>query len=744
MITILTIIEDKNEAIRLKQIFLKINIRVIPAEPSYASYLKTLQYDPDIVIMEVPASPKGHIQFLRLIRNNKGIAQKPFILFGPSFDPKIIEVFRATGADSYLTKPLNVKKLFDEIKTLLLEHSTKKSGIIEKNQLSKVELTALYDTSISKHKKINIMLNHIGHLLAFPATVASILRVTQDEKSGARELAQIIQSDPSVATEVLKVANSVFFARRSNSRIVDLKEAVVRIGFIQTKNTAMSLSVFQIMKDRNYETGFNHIDFWFHCLGVAVIGERLAKHSGLVPLDEGFIAGLLHDMGKLLLNEFFNDLFLSIIEKTTSEGVPFNTCHEQILGFNQNELLVQLFEQWNFPESIIQNVMFFGSNDMLTAAGLKERPLASIVNIAETIAKSLQVGREADCCVTAIPEEVFEGLRMHYGLSQGFIDGIYNEMNLYNQFLKIDKRSFPLTYEQIKDAEKVMILCHSFSTEPFNPIIEYLKTQRYKIVISKNRKDMEDNAASFHAFIVTDGCGAVFGDIEQISGLKVQMFAPENVDTKNPDSTKQNPIFTDAKMIVFDVKKDIASPLANKSTIISRYPVDLRNVDFVLAALLYNFPIESPLNTMGALKPIKKISVAGNSVEKRRILICHSKSDIRKIVRDLIELYAGVIIEEADDGLKSFNRARTTKEELFLVIVQLGIPLMECSEVIKGIKELPNHKRAKFIVCFDTAQKKQLIPLVRVGVRDFIKESDLEQQLPLKLESYGILRAKEA
>ncbi len=734
MITILTIIEDKDEYIRLRQTFLKVNIRAIPAEPSYASYLKTLQYDPDIVIMEVPANPKSHVQFLRLIRNNKGIAQKPFILFGPDFDARIIEAFRATGADSYLKKPLDLKNLFEIIKKLLLEHSASKSGVNDKNQLSKVEVAALYDASISKHKKINIMLNHIGKLLAFPATVASILRVTQNEKSGARELAQIIQSDPSVATEVLKVANSVFFARRSNSRIVDLKEAVVRIGFIQTKNTAMSLSVFQIMKDRNYETGFNHIDFWFHCLGVAVISERLAKHSGLVPLDEGFIAGLLHDMGKLLLNEFFNDIFLSIIEKTTSEGVPFNICHEQILGFNQNELLLQLFEQWNFPESIIQNVMFFGGNDTLNAASLKERPLASIVNIAETIAKSLQVGRETDCCVSAIPEEVFDGLRMHHGLSQGFIDGIYNEMNLYNQFLKIDKRSFPLTYEQIKDAEKVMILCHSFSKEPFNPIVEYLKTQRYKIVISKNRKDVEDTAASYHAFIVTDGSGAVFGDIEQISGLKVQMFSAANAEAKKNDSTNRDPVFTNAKMIVFDIKKDIASPFSNKNTIVSKYPVDLRNVDFVLAALLHDFPIDSSLNAMGALKPVKKISVAGKSKEKRRILVCHSKSDIRKIVRDAMEKYPETVMEEADDGLKAFNRARTTKEEIFLVIIQLCIPMMESFEVIKGIRELPNHKRAKFIVCFDTAQKEQLIPLVRVGVRDFIKESDLGQKIPLWLQ----------
>lgn len=742
MITILLIIDDVNEALKLRQTFLKVNIRVIPAEPSYSSYLKTLQYDPDIVIMEVPATPKNHVQFLRLIRNNKGIEQKPFILYGPQFDPKVVEAIIATGANAYLTKPLDFKKLLEVTKSLLLEHSAKQSGITEKNQLSKSELTALCDAAVPKQKKIEIMLNHVGKLLAFPATVANVLRVTQSENSGARELAQVIQSDPSVATEVLKVANSVYFARRTNNRIVDIKEAVVRIGFAQTKNTAMSLSVFQIMKDRNYETGFNHIDFWFHCLGVAVIAERLAKNSNLASIEESFIAGLLHDLGKLLLNEFFNDVFLSILQKTTSEGVPFQTCHEQILGFSQSDLMAELFAKWNFPDSIVQNVAYFGRHDMFSEQFLKERPLASIVNIAETIAKSLQVGREADCCVSGIPGAAFDSLRMHYGLSQGFVEGIYNEMNIYNQFLKIDNRTFPLTYTHIKDADKVKIMCYSFTSEPFNPVVEYLRNQHYNVVVSKDRKDLDENGAAFHAIIVTDGNGAVFGDLEQISNLSMQLFAPEK-GVKQPDAAFELPELTNAKMIIFDAQRDIASPFANKSAIVSRYPVDLRNVDFVLAALLRNFPIESPLNTMGALKPIHKISVSGEAKDVRRILICHEKSEVKKLIRQAVEKYSSVVIEESDDGQKAFNRARTMKEELFLVIVHLRIPVLDCPEMIRGIRELPHHKRAKFFVCFDNTQKEQLVPLVRVGVRDFVKESELDEQLRVKLDGLGLSRAKE-
>jgi CheY-like chemotaxis protein len=147
---------------------------------------------------------------------------------------------------------------------------------------------------------------------------------------------------------------------------------------------------------------------------------------------------------------------------------------------------------------------------------------------------------------------------------------------------------------------------------------------------------------------------------------------------------------------------------------------------------------------MGALKPIQKISVSGEVREVRRILICHEKSDLRKLIRQAVERYSGVAIEESDDGQKAYNRARTMKDELFLVIVHLCIPVLDCSEMIRGIRELPHHKRAKFFVCFDNTQKEQLVPLVRVGVRDFVKESELDELLRIKLDGLGLSRAKEA
>lgn len=88
MITIVLIVQTPKEAVFLRQIFLKANIKIISSVPSYASYIKTILYDPDLVIMEIPEEPKTHLQFLRIIRSNKAIEQIPFILYGPPHDKK--------------------------------------------------------------------------------------------------------------------------------------------------------------------------------------------------------------------------------------------------------------------------------------------------------------------------------------------------------------------------------------------------------------------------------------------------------------------------------------------------------------------------------------------------------------------------------------------------------------------------------------------------------------------------------
>jgi HD-like signal output (HDOD) protein len=736
MITILTIIHDPKQSVVLRQIFLKLHIKIINSQPTYGSYLKALQYDPDIIIMELPADPKAHLKFLSAIRCNKAIGQKPFILFGPSFDETTNKVISASGASKYLTLPLDLKKLFEEIRVLIHSHSIKNQPSQDKNQLTTDERAKLFDKSVAKEPKLEIMRKHIGKLLAFPATVASILQVTQNDRSGAMELAQVLKSDPAVSAEVLRIGNSVYYSRNGGKRILSVKDAVVRIGFTETKNIAMSLSVFKVLGDKNYETGFSHNEFWFHCLATASIAEQIAKNSQLASPEEAFIGGLLHDLGTLLFNEYFNDLFLALLDKTTCEGVRFLQLQNDILGFNHNDLMAILFQEWKFPETFCGDLRFIGSPEAFTKDFLQKRPLSSIINIAEVIAKCYQIGQEADCCVNSIPNEVFERLRMPFGIQIAFLERICNEMNMFNSLLKIFKGTFPLNRKLISDADKVNILCHSFGREVFSPVVEYLKSQGYNVNFTTDLKDFSTKGMQYHAFLLTDGQGAVLGDINEIANKSTLAFTLNKSTETNEGTSGKS---TKSKVMVFDIKNDLNGPFPEKNIVVSRYPVDLRNVDMVLACMLRDQSKKPDLNVYGSFKSVNKLALDGKQAEIH-VLIAHAKSQVRNKIIKLLNNQKHCIVEDTDDGIKAINLARTKSGEISVIVLQLNIPLAQCKDVVEQIKGLPTHKRAKYLICMENSTtKEQLIPLVKLGIRSFIKEEADDKEFSLMLAKLGLI-----
>ncbi|NLE00946.1 MAG: HDOD domain-containing protein, partial [Fibrobacter sp.] len=734
MITILMIIQNPREAVLLRKVFLAANIRIISSVPSYASYLKTLQYDPDIVVMELPSDPKNHIQFLKIIRNNKAIEQKPFIIYGEQFSDEIVKSFYDAGANSYLQRPLDLKLLIEKIRDIVktsLKRTTPSEGV---NQLTTDERELLLDKTIPLEEKLLIMRKHIGKLLAFPATVASILKVSQNEKSGAGELAHVIRADPAMSAEILKLANSVYFSR-GGRRILDIKDAVVRIGFAQAKNIAMSLSVFEISKERNYATGFDHTEYWFHCIAVATIAEKLAKVSQLIPQEEAFIAGLLHDLGTLLFNNFFNDLFLKILEKVTDEGLRFIHYQKEIIGLNQNDLMSELFAEWNFPEVLCNDIKLVHQSGIITREFLEAHPMAGIVSIADVIAKSLQVGRSADCCVEPVTNETLLRLRMPYGIQPAFLDKLYQEINMFNEILNIDRRVYPLKNDQVKDADKINLLCLSASGVFFNPVTEYLKTQGYNVVSIKNTDELNDYDKKFHLLVVTDAESSKLDVIRPFMEMKFQKFN-YGTDTDHDESTK-----TDASMknrtLIFDQSGEFSFSDPTKNVVISKYPVDLRTIDVAISCLLSDLPVDGLVNSYGVLKPLKNVSNPIITSKKRRILVANFQTECRKKFVSFLSSYSHLNIEEANDGIKALNLTRTQTEELSLLIISLEIPMLPCIDVIRRIMMSPYHRRAKFLVTMVNPEKEKLVPLIKIGIRDFIKEDITSEEFTAKLKTLG-------
>lgn len=187
------------------------------------------------------------------------------------------------------------------------------------------------------------------------------------------------------------------------------------------------------------------------------------------------------------------------------------------MGFNHNDLISKLFEEWRFPEVLCNDIKLVCRSINLTPQFVNEHKLVSIISFADIIAKSFQLGRSVDCCIEVISREVMKLFRYSYGIQPAFMEKVYSELNMYNNVLKIDNRSFPCACNQFKYAPEVVLVCHSFTDEVFIPVYEYLKIQGYQITLSNSIQDLIEKCKNAHAAILTGIDNALEEEFKQIS-----------------------------------------------------------------------------------------------------------------------------------------------------------------------------------------------------------------------------------
>ncbi len=202
---------------------------------------------------------------------------------------------------------------------------------IEKRDIAserKEDISLILHPDTEPGRKIGAMVRHIANLAAFPFIVAKVLKIAGDEGTGAIELARAARADPYIVAHLLKISNSVFFAS-THHRINSVKDAIIRIGFMETRRIVMGMSVMKLFETRNKNLGFDRVDFWYHSLAVAIIAEHAARRAGSVDAEEAFLAGLLHDLGIILLDDYFPEVFDAVLHDTAQHAGSFHNGYLQ-------------------------------------------------------------------------------------------------------------------------------------------------------------------------------------------------------------------------------------------------------------------------------------------------------------------------------------------------------------------------------------------------------------------------------
>ena len=497
MITLMLSDSNTLEFQVLETVFTQYQFVVIPLNPSYQFYVKMLQYAPEIVLLEMPSLCKDQLHFIELMRKHKKLLSVPIIGFGDNINAMVFNHYRKTGLNSYIPRPLKISLLIEKIETYLHKKVLEENKDSEKNQ---DYLSFLTDKKQLPLKKIEFMADHVSKLLAFPFTATKIISLSSNEKSSAKQLAQVINTDPTISAQILKIVNSVFFASL-NRRVNSIHDAIVRIGFSETKRIVMSMAVMNLFDQKLHNAGFDRIDYWYHCIGCAIISERIARLSSIVNPDEAFLSGLLHDLGILLMDEYFPLVLSQILNLTTEHSSDFIDEEKIAIGITHIDFSSNLFEHWKIPQNITRGIIKKENFRLLARDMVEDSQIGLCIGMAETLSKTLFLGQECDQYVRPIENELFEIVRLPNGFTDSFVKEIYRDVLFYQQFLKLDKNEFITNHEGIKNAGDLKIGVLNQSKDLFVPPILYLRKEG-ATVLELYTSDIDKIIGEFDILIV--------------------------------------------------------------------------------------------------------------------------------------------------------------------------------------------------------------------------------------------------
>jgi len=267
----------------------------------------------------------------------------------------------------------------------------------------------------------DIIERRIKDLPTLPVVATRIFEVTNDPESSVDDLKEIISTDQVVTGRILRAVNSAYYGF---PRQVDtLSKAIVILGFNNVRSLALSVSIME-MYTKKSATGFNYQELWKHAVGTAFCARALAKVHHPRDMEKLFIAGLLHDIGLVALNQCFPKDFVVVLKEVHKSHRPLNLVEQEKFNFNHGDIGQYIADRWLLPKGLTQAI---GLHHSPQKATFEDKPLVWAVHTADFICKRFGFGDFGDSTMYDYKMAFRPALDM-YGITEKGAEGEINDI----------------------------------------------------------------------------------------------------------------------------------------------------------------------------------------------------------------------------------------------------------------------------------------------------------------------------
>ena len=195
---------------------------------------------------------------------------------------------------------------------------------------------------------LDSVVHRIDEISTLPAVALRLMEVAGDLTSNAVDLKEVLESDTALCARVLRCVNSSAYALRT--KITNLQQAIAYLGLQQIRNLAMTASVSEFFKTDAIVNSYSRAGLWKHLVSVGICARLIARRRSMANFEDMFLAGLLHDIGIVLMDQHVHDQFSNIIVSLKADKTLVQVEREHV-GFDHAMLGERVAQNWGFPDA---------------------------------------------------------------------------------------------------------------------------------------------------------------------------------------------------------------------------------------------------------------------------------------------------------------------------------------------------------------------------------------------------------
>ncbi|MHC4606481.1 MAG: HDOD domain-containing protein [Planctomycetota bacterium] len=385
---------------------------------------------PCLLLMDLQMAGMGDLAAVRAVRADPNLGEVAIIVLSTFVTPGMVQALRREGIAHVVNKEeANLPELLNTVREECPIAAVAPGRPAEKKRR---RVPGKKKKGVPCAGRLKKKLDAVASLRALPVVLSQILRLTASATSSVKDLAETLERDQALTARLLKLANSPLYGLPR--RIGTVRQAVSLIGFNGIRKMAVAARLIDEYRKGSRRAGLDRVEFWRHSLACGVLARDLARSAALPPeeVEEAFVAGLLHDIGKVILDEYFPADYGPVLREAAKEEKPLHVAESAKLGLDHTDVARLVLGNWRFPARLVAPIVRHHASWRKIHSGRGGSPkLCGAVRVADVLANACGIGRGGNDVLEDIHDSVSGALGMDrkaVGPVVRSLDGLVGEL----------------------------------------------------------------------------------------------------------------------------------------------------------------------------------------------------------------------------------------------------------------------------------------------------------------------------